>query len=72
VEEGAQVAAGLGVGGVGPELEGEVGTGLGGVAVEEEVGEEGLEAGRADSGEGRPAIVKAELAKQPDVEDWGS
>ena len=38
VEQGTQVAAGLGVGRVGPELEGEVGAGLGGITVEEEFG----------------------------------
>jgi hypothetical protein len=40
--------------------------------VEEEVGQEGLEARGVDADEGCPFMVEAELAKQPDVEDWGS
>jgi hypothetical protein len=43
VEKGAQVAAGLGLCRIGPELEGEVGAGLRCVAVNEKVGQEGLE-----------------------------
>jgi hypothetical protein len=68
VEEGAQVAAGLGLGGVGPELEGEVGAGLGCVAVEEEVGQEGLKARGVDAGEGGTLVVQTELAEKADIE----
>jgi hypothetical protein len=49
-------------------LEGKVGAGLGGVAVEEQVGEEGLEAGRADAGEGCALVLQAKVAQQADVE----
>ena len=72
VEEGAQVGAGLGFGRVGPELEGEVGAGLRGVAVEEQIGEEGLEAGGADAGEGGTLVVQTELAEEADIESWRS
>ena len=45
VEQGAQVAAGLGLRRVGPELEGHVAAGLGRVAVQQQVGQQGLQAG---------------------------
>ena len=70
VEEGTQVATGLGLGGIGPELEGEVGAGLGCVAVEEEVGEEGLEAGRADAVDGRALVIEAKVAEEVDIKGW--
>jgi hypothetical protein len=69
MEEGAEVGPSLGFGRVGPELEGEVGAGLGGVAVEEEIGEEGLEAGGVDVGDGGAIVVQAEFAEQADAED---
>jgi hypothetical protein len=68
--EGAGVAACLGLGRVGPELEGEVGAGLGGVAVEEPVGEDGLEPRCVDAGDGCAGAVQAELAEEVDIEDW--
>jgi hypothetical protein len=68
MEQGAQVAAGLGVGRVGPELEGEVGAGLGGVTVEEEVSQEGLEARGVYAGEGGTPVVQTELAEKADIE----
>lgn len=71
VEQVAQVGARLGFGGIRPEEVGEAGAGLGGVAVEEEVSEEGLEARGINLRDGCVVVAYAEIAQQRDGQQWG-
>jgi hypothetical protein len=71
VEELAEIGAGLGFVGVGPEEEGELLAADGGAGVEDEVGDERLQAGGADAGDDLASAKDPESTQELDVQRHG-
>jgi hypothetical protein len=67
VEQLAQVIASLGLGGVGPEEEGKMLALLRHIAMQHEIGEQGLQAHAVEAGHLLVAIGQAKIAEQTDV-----
>jgi hypothetical protein len=70
VEQLAQVIASLGLGGVGPEEEGQMLTLLRNIAMQHEIGEQGLQARGIEAGYLLVIIEQTEIAKQAEVKGW--
>jgi hypothetical protein len=68
VQQVAEVGAGLGLAGVGPEQEGQALAGLGRLAVEQQVGEQRLGSGRPQRRQRGLAVAQVDLAEEPDAE----
>jgi hypothetical protein len=68
VQQVAQVGAGLGLAGVGPEQERQALAGLGRLAVEQQVGEQRLGPGRSQRRQRGLAVTQVELAEEADAE----
>ena len=70
VEQLAQIIASLGLGGVGPEEEGEMLALLGNIAMQNEIGEQGAQARGIEVGHLLVVVEQAEIAKQADMKGW--
>ena len=70
VEQLAQVIARLGLGGVGPEEEGQMLALLGNIAMQHEIGEQGAQARGIEVGHLLVVVEQAEIAKQSEVKGW--
>jgi len=70
VEQLAQVITSLGLGCVRPEEEGQVLTLLGNIAMQHEIGEQGLQARGIEAGHLLVIVEQAEIAKQAEVKGW--
>src|SRR6266516_6825557 len=70
VEQLAQVIASLGLSCIGPEEEGKVLALLRDIAMQHEVGEQGLQAHSVEAGHLPVSVDQAEIAEQSDMKGW--
>ena len=69
-EQLAQIGMRLFFAGIGPELEGDVLAGLGCLAMQEQIGQQGLQAWRIDAADEFIAIRQPELAEEANMKVW--
>src|SRR6266566_8022005 len=70
VEQLAQVIARLGLGGVGPEEEGQMLALLGNIAMQHEIGEQGAQARGIEAGHLLVVVEQVKIAEQAEVKGW--
>jgi hypothetical protein len=68
VDQIAQIGPGLGFSGIGPKQKGQVSTRVGDVAMQGQVSQQGLQAGRIESGDRPLVIEQAETAQEVNLE----